>query len=75
MYLPTAGQYPLLAFHVSYWNVLLSAKSMNTLYEIIYSGANSMVSLLLPALTFLNVLTIGPAIYRTFPYCCYYKLL
>ena len=43
MYLPTAGQYPLLAFHVSYWNALLSAKSMSTLNKIIYSVANSMV--------------------------------
>jgi len=56
----------ILAFHVSYSNVLLSVKSMSTLFETIYSVANSMVSLLadLPALTFLNVLTTGPVIYN-----------
>ena len=47
MYLPTAGLYPLLAFHVSYSNVLLSVKSMSTLFETVYSVANSMVSCLL----------------------------
>ena len=75
VYLLTTGLHPLglLAFHVSYSNVLLSVKSMSTLFETIYSVTNSMVSLLadLPALTFLNVLTTGPAIYKTFPHCCY----
>ena len=74
MYLLTTGPYPLLAFHVSYSNVLLSVKSMSTLFETIYSVANSMVSLLadLPALTFLNVLTTGPVIYKTvFPLLLY----
>jgi len=74
MYLLTTGPYPSLAFHVSYSNVLLSVKSMSTLFETIYSVANSMVSLLadLHALTFLNVLTTGPVIYKTvFPLLLY----
>ena len=55
MYLPTTGLYPLLAFHVSYSNVSMSAKS----HEIIHFAVNSIVSLLedLSVLTFLNVLT------------------
>ena len=49
MYLPITGNtglYPLLASLVSYSNVSLSAKFMSTLYVIIYSAVNSMVSLL-----------------------------
>ena len=41
MYLPITGLYPLLASHVSYSNMSLSAKSMSTLYVIIYSAVNS----------------------------------
>jgi len=51
----------------SHFWLVITLTHMSTLFETIYSVANSMVSLLadLPALTFLNVLTTGPVIYKT----------